>query len=223
MLQFVSKWFSIEQCLPYFIGNKNGNNTPRQMKTIQLFIDQQIKSTGRINFDKLKSDIKDHKLTEDDIYSILMWADSFSRMQAFLLFKDQIEDSVLYWKALREAYQNSDNLYQLKHEIIKCFLSIRPHKDHLMNKDELALLSSLPNKVKIFRGMTVSEADSKEYGISWTLDKKVAEFFAFTYGRNHDTADQNKTVVSVDIQKKQIQALFNGRNENEIITTPPQI
>src|SRR5690625_112443 len=189
------------------------------METTQYFIDKQIQSSGRINFDKLKREIKNLALQKDDIFSILMWADSFSRMQAFLLFKDQIEDTALYWKALREAYQNSDNLYHLKYEVSECFLSNKPHKDQLMNEEELALLSSLPDQLKIYRGMTVSEADSKEYGISWTLDKKVAEFFAFTYGRNLETNDQDKTVVSLDIHKDQIQAIFNGRNEKEIIIT----
>lgn len=187
------------------------------METTQYFIDKQIQSSGRINFDKLKRDIKDLALQEDDIFSILMWADSFSTMQAFLLFKDQIEDPALYWKALREAYQDSDNLYQLKHEVSECFLSNKLHKDQLMTEEERLALSSLPERLTVYRGMTVLEADSKDYGISWTLSKENAEYFAFTYGRNFDTDHLEKTVISIDIHKNQILALFKGRNEDEII------
>ncbi len=65
--------------------------------------------------------------------------------------------------------------------------------------------------------MTKIESKSRNYGISWTLKKEVAEFFAYTYIRNHAICGLRKTVKSTVINKSDVVAFFNGRKEFEII------
>ena len=79
---------------------------------------------------------------------------------------------------------------------------------------------STPEKVGIYRGMTKIELKSGEFGISWTLDKEKAEFFAYTYVRNTSTNLLPKTVHKIIVDKKDIIAYFNGRKEQEIIYIP---
>lgn len=189
-------------------------------KPINDYITDQIKKTGSINFDLLFDDIGNRSLNEDDSEKILMWASSFERMDVFLKIKDRINDPRSYWRILRSAYQESDNLYRWKNEIKKCFKSDRPGINQLMNDDERKTFESLQDDLLIHRGMTVSEKQSENFGISWTLDKTVAEYFAYTYGRNIETANNEKTVVSLTVKKKNLIAFFDGRNEKEIIFIP---
>ena len=86
-----------------------------------------------------------------------------------------------------------------------------------MTTEELEFLKNLPDKVTIYRGMTVEESTKEHQGVSWTLDKKVAEFFAYQYTRNQSTSKKPKTVVEKVIDKSEIIAVFLGREEQEII------
>ena len=86
-----------------------------------------------------------------------------------------------------------------------------------MTKEEQMFLKNLPDKVKIYRGMTKAEKESGYFGVSWTLRKKVAEFFCNDYGRNYDTRDEEKIVHWLLINKKDIIAVIQDRKEEEVI------
>lgn len=65
------------------------------------------------------------------------------------------------------------------------------------------------NTVTIYRGVKV-----KNYrGLSWTVDRSVAEWFARRFGHNGDSC----YVFTGIINKKNILALFNSRNEKEVV------
>lgn len=90
-------------------------------------------------------------------------------------------------------------------EIIKFFKCA--DKEYLMNKSEYEKYISLPEMVTIYRG--VSDVKYK-MGISWTLVKEKAEWFA-----NRFTADG--FVYKIDIPNKHILAYFEDGGEEEII------
>ena len=54
-------------------------------------------------------------------------------------------------------------------------------------------------------------------GISWTMDKKIAEYFAYTYNRNIATAKMEKTVTERTVPKMDVIAYFQEREEQEVI------
>jgi hypothetical protein len=60
------------------------------------------------------------------------------------------------------------------------------------------------------------EAKSEDYGVSWTLDKSIAEFFANSFLHNYDTYHLEKTLVELKVKKTDIIAYFNSK-ESEII------
>ena len=139
-----------------------------------------------------------------------------SKFQAFLAMAPILHGR-LYWYALSKAYTGSDDLFSYRHDVRLAFESSEPEREYLMIKSERTRLENLPNKLKIFRGMTERERDSKEFGLSWTLDREVAEFLATKYPRNISTQGEKKLVHEIEINKSDVIALFASRRESEII------
>lgn len=140
---------------------------------------------------------------------------SVSKFQVFLSLKPILKGK-LYWYALKEAYIMSDNLYDYSEDIRKSFLSQEPNREYIMNKKERAIYESLPELVKIYRGMTVDEKSSGVFGVSWSLDIKVAKYFAEKYRLNFATDKIPKVVHELTIKKNEIIFLCNERKEKEI-------
>jgi hypothetical protein len=136
--------------------------------------------------------------------------------QVFLSLKPILKRK-LYWETLREAYTMSDNLFIYRHDLKAAFISKEENRDFLMSKKEIKILKNLPDKVKIYRGVTTDEIESNDFGLSWSLNREVAEFFAFKYRRNYDTSSSLKTVVELEVDKNEIIAYFHDRGEEEII------
>ena len=105
---------------------------------------------------------------------------------------------------VRGFFKPSYNLYYYRGVVRKAFTYASLRKERLMTTEELEFLKNLPDKVTIYRGMTVEESTKEHQGVSWTLDKKVAEFFAYQYIRNQSTAKKPKTVVEKVIDKSEI-------------------
>jgi hypothetical protein len=139
-----------------------------------------------------------------------------TKFQSFLAIS-QIIHGKLYWYALRYAYESSDNLYHYRHDVAFAFSKDEPEREYLMTKKEREYLQRLPEQITIYRGMTQKELKSKNFGVSWTLKKDVAEFFAYTYQRNFATNHLKKLVHEMTINKSEVIAFFNGRDEFEII------
>lgn len=122
-----------------------------------------------------------------------------------------------YWYALAIAYTCSDNLYALKDEVKAAFSAKRKYRESLMEDKELKIWRNLPEHITIYRGMTLEEKESGDYGVSWTLSKKTAEFFAYKYQRNRSTNHLPRTVHKLIVKKNDVVAYFGERNEKEII------
>jgi hypothetical protein len=99
------------------------------------------------------------------------------------------------------------------------FTKNTPENEFLFSEEERKFVNSLPQQISIFRGMTLEEYESGNFGISWTLDETIAKYFLTTFRRNYDTANSEKMVHSLAIDKNQIVAYFNDRKEKEIFFT----
>ncbi len=82
----------------------------------------------------------------------------------------------------------------------------------LMDAEEYAQFQQLPDTVTIYRGVTSFNA-KRVKALSWTLNKDTAEWFANRFG-------EKGAVYQAQIKKEHIFALFNGRNESEVIVDP---
>lgn len=155
----------------------------------------------------------------EEASNLLIMCSSYDRFETFLKIKDQLNDKY-YWRTLADVYTVSDNLYHLKEEVKEAFLEDRSEREHLMNKKELKIYNSLPEIITIYRGMTTEELESDDFGVSWTLSRERADYFAFTYGRNFSTEGIPKIVHQLEVKKVEILAYFNERNEQEVIYIP---
>lgn len=84
---------------------------------------------------------------------------------------------------------------------------LRIHDEYLMTTEDKARLDSLPETVTVFRG----SSQKGKNGISWTLSKEVAEFFAKRFKR------EDGIVYEKRILKKDIVCLTTQRGEEEIL------
>jgi len=144
-----------------------------------------------------------------------IYVDTYMRFHLYDALAPLMNDSE-YWHYLGYCYSQSDDLYNAKDKVKKCFSSKRPYRYLLMGQSERKFLKNLPDTFTIYRGMTREEYDSGDFGISWTLDKDQGHFFAFVYIRNHSTAHMPKVVVRATVKKSAVIAYFEG-SEKEII------
>ena len=158
------------------------------------------------------------KMSNEEIEDVI-WGkdvDSFNRFPTFLNLAPRLKGKS-YWYALRNSYDTSDNLFHYGSMVKAAFLKAEPGRQFLMLKEERAYLKKLPDRITIYRGMTEKELNQKSFGVSWTLKKEMAEFFAYTYQRNVATNHLKKTVHEMTINKSEVIAFMNGRKEFEII------
>ena len=97
-----------------------------------------------------------------------------------------------------------------KRQLVSLFRSADPSV--LMDEEERQALAGLDSPVTVYRGVTSYNAKNIR-ALSWTLNYETAEWFATRFG-------ENGTVYEAQVDKGHILALFNGRNEAEVIVDP---
>ena len=88
---------------------------------------------------------------------------------------------------------------------------------NLMNAKERKIFEGLPEMLTIYRGCNKIEFETKCFGNSWTWRRDVAEYFAF---RGKGCKEEDGSVFSAVINKNDIWALLEERNEHEIVCPP---
>ena len=105
-----------------------------------------------------------------------------------------------------DEYANN-NANVTTNELLEWFLSA--DKNYLMEQSENDFFNSLPDVVTIYRGVTDYNKGNKK-ALSWTLSKKTAKWFATRW-------NENGYIFEAKINKENIIAYCNKRNEQEII------
>ena len=77
----------------------------------------------------------------------------------------------------------------------------------MMDEEDDNILRSLPELVTIYRGC---QKGINENGLSWSLDKSKAEFFANRFGKKG-------IILERTVSKNDIVAVLTGRGESEVI------
>lgn len=95
-------------------------------------------------------------------------------------------------------------------KLVAMFQSADPRV--LMDEDEYREFQGLDDTLTVYRGVTAYNAENVK-ALSWTLNRQTAEWFAHRFG-------EDGTVYEATIAKEHIYALFNGRNESEVIVNP---
>lgn len=169
-----------------------------------------------IDHSVLKTRKNSRILTTTSVKEFIYRCSSNERMEAFAELANNPEYRMTwstYYRCLCEAYECSDGIdIDMADELFSEF------EDEfwlgLADKKSQKFYNDLPDVVTIYRGCTKAEAESGNYGISWTTDKNVAEFFAHEYIRR-DT--DNGVVMEAQISKSLICAVILGRDEKEVV------
>lgn len=143
----------------------------------------------------------------DKNYKRIVWLHERPyRLDAFIEIADRLSDEQ-YWSLLGSIWTDTENAWQNLEAWKELFSSIRPKRQYLMDWDEQLALSSLADTVKVYRGC---QKGINEDGISWTLKRDKAEWFANRFSKDG-------IVIEKEISKSDIIAVFTGRNEFEVI------
>lgn len=152
-----------------------------------------------------------------DFEAMLLIAGSEDRLWYFYKNSHLLDDKE-YWSNLRSAYQDHGDIRVMLFTVQSLFTSQRVKRKFLMNHYERRYLNELPNEIQIFRGMSIEEFNSKNFGISWTLRKEVAE--KFKKRKRH--GETEKVIHQITVDRDEVIAYFAGRKEFEIIYITPK-
>ncbi|WP_448145391.1 hypothetical protein [Pseudomonas silesiensis] len=84
----------------------------------------------------------------------------------------------------------------------------------MMSRHERRALNQLPGTLTIYRGC----GPKGKHGLSWTLSKEVAHWFA-----NRFSYDEPGLLITARVRKNRVFALKLGRSEREIVVWKPRI
>lgn len=131
----------------------------------------------------------------------------------------------IYWRMVAYCYTSSSFAHTDESIILKYLTDTRPEKENLMDEEEREFFNNLPDEVTIYRGCTKEEIKSGKFRMSWTLDRKIAEFFAYEYINFsiENSLDKDKSmydVVEKTVNKKDLLCYFGDRNEAEVLYIP---
>jgi len=167
------------------------------------------------------------RLRQKDFSGFIQTFSSHDRFKPFLKIIPKLSPAQ-YWKLLGEVWTEIEVFQPDKQTWLRLFQSKRPNREFLMTSEEHEMLSKLPDIFEIWRGCGDV---SGVYGLSWTLDKKRAEFFAdyaIGFRRKMLTGLKNQAnvqplIVKAKCQKADVLALFKRRGESEIVLNPQNV
>ena len=116
-----------------------------------------------------------------------------------------------YWTLLRQIYTYTTITASTRGAYQEWFRSQRPGASHLMTEEERQTLTRIPEHLVIYRGY----GHGNGQGISWTLDRRVADWFACRFGGT-------PAVLRGIAMKHDVRALLLG-GESEVIVLPEKV
>lgn len=94
------------------------------------------------------------------------------RLNAFIKHCETVTDEV-FWKVFSYIWFDTENFFQNSDEWMMLLNSKRQNRHLIMTEDERAYYDNLPEAFTVYRGTSESP-----HGMSWTVSKKTAEWFA---------------------------------------------
>lgn len=138
------------------------------------------------------------------------------RLQGFIEHCHLFDDRS-YWRLLGEVWIDQEILRANWSAFLNLFQSPRKERHHLMEEEELVAFRSLPDELVVFRGVLDRGAKS----LSWTLDRKLAEWFATRFASVFP--DKQPRLATGVVNKADVLAYFIRRKESEVIVDPKSV
>ena len=133
-----------------------------------------------------------------------------------------------------DASRIYDELYHaLRSYTTEGLLGLYKHKDATYWYPKIVLsenigsrddIDNLDEEVIIYRGTNINEFDSKIFSQAWTLDKNIAQKFAFVhYIGQPNYKNTSRVVIKAKISKNDIYFYDRGLSEQEVVVNPLKI
>jgi len=136
------------------------------------------------------------------------------RLDAFLTIGSLMSDRE-YWSLLGHVWLDCEDPHQRLRDWLRLWQSSRPHQKLVMDEEEREAFAALPDRLTIYRGVHIKRGTLR--GLSWTVDRARAEWFA------NRRAKRRPYVVQAEISKSNVLAHFLARGEAEIIVLPNRL
>lgn len=126
---------------------------------------------------------------------------------------DQLPDD-RYWPMLSRIYRAQKHTHYYRNLFERLFRADRPGREELMTPEEREVLAKLPDVLRVYRGYTYVDEEMFQFGISWTLDRRVAVFHANLY------ASEYPRLITGKVKKVDIWAYFG---EGDLLLPPEAV
>lgn len=141
------------------------------------------------------------------------------RIDVLLKYGKQMPDRV-YWESVGCVWTDSENIWQNYDHWRTLWENPRPGRKWSMESADRRRLALLPDLIKVYRGvggMGMSNRRRRKPGMSWTTDRDKAEWFANRWKQTP------ATVLEGRVEKSDVHAFFNSRDESEIVSTQVKV
>lgn len=151
-------------------------------------------------------------MVSGDLETVVYLHERPYRLNALLSIRSSLTPAQ-FANLLRSVWVDSENVHENLETWVELWDEVEDRAS-IMEEPELEQLSKLDSEVTIYRGFrdTVDAAN----GISWTTDRKTAEWFANRFSKT-------PYIAEATVEKSDIIALILSRGENEVVTLNPKI
>jgi hypothetical protein len=153
----------------------------------------------------------------DAANSYLDLADSFSRpawMLDLFAWRGAAGAPGEFWPVFLANWSMCDGVADLKEDLLDQLYEVTGQEPALTYQEAVdrEFFAGLPKSVTVYRGCSRVHAE----GISWTRNRKTAEFFA----RPHRVPVTDPVIVTARVRKERIFAVLTDRQESEVLCDP---
>ncbi|MYZ46453.1 hypothetical protein [Propylenella binzhouense] len=142
-----------------------------------------------------------------------------------------------YWPSVADLWQHEEGLHRSTEDWLDLWRAEHPDRGSCMSPEDRAVYDQLPEVVKVWRGVSCADDDDPEAfilnGLSWTLSREKAEWFARRWSRFGILQDRETPtgeirnvrvtraiLAATEVHKSVVLAYFNGRDEAECVLDP---
>lgn len=158
-----------------------------------------------------------------DAEKACLWCDSYSRMECVFAWHPwanhsgpKLRNLNQWFRLLGQEWSSCDNLWEWS-DVLRWKLQIanRRQLNLMMTPEDRAQLQALPETLTVWRGCHEVNVN----GLSWSLDRSVAERFPTLYRYRHNSPP---VLLKGSVEKRHA-VLLTDRNESEIVSPWVQV
>lgn len=139
------------------------------------------------------------------------------QLNALVKIEAEVPRSAQWWKLVRSVWTQIDNIHQQLGLWREVWIYGRSDRAFVMDRDERARLRASPPQIEVWRGANCQ--DYVQNGLSWTLDRAQAVWFACRFTEH---SHRKPYLARGLIARENVLAMFDG-GEREVVLDPDEL